>query len=190
MLAILEKPELLRRALPVSVVCYEKMAELGLVEQRTELIRGVVFEKLSKSPLHSGLIRLLSKLLRESLGNATFVSIEQPLRLRDSCPEPDIALIAGEEADFLHRHPVTAELVIEIAVSSETFDREKAGIYAEAGVAEYWLVLPERGTIEQFTQPENGLYTRHEIIAAGGTACSERVPGFGVNLASLLNPGG
>ncbi|MES2706962.1 MAG: Uma2 family endonuclease [Verrucomicrobiota bacterium] len=186
MLAILEKPELLRRAVPLSVACYEKMAELGLVDERTELLRGVIFEKMSKSPLHSGLVRLLVKALTAVLPPGYFVSTEQPLRFGDSCPEPDIAAVPGLEEDFLRRHPDSARLIIEVAISPEALDREKASIYAEAGAEEYWMVLPQRRTIERFSQPENGIYARHEVMEAEVTVTSLTFPGFAVNLDELL----
>jgi len=42
MLTILDEPEMRRHALPLSVSGYEKMGELGLIEEKTELIRGGV----------------------------------------------------------------------------------------------------------------------------------------------------
>ena len=62
--------------------------------------------------------------------------------MRDSEPLPDVCVVAGNVSDFDHRHPSTAELVIEVAVTTAVADREKAAIYAEAGVKEYWIVLP------------------------------------------------
>ena len=46
---------MLRHAIPLSVVAYERMGGLGLVDGKTELLRGVIFEKMSKSPLRSAL---------------------------------------------------------------------------------------------------------------------------------------
>ena len=186
MLAILEKPEILRHALPLSVAAYERIAELGLVQEKTELVRGVIFEKMSKSPLHSGLIQLLIELLRPHLPDACSLRIEQPLRLSDSCPEPDLAVVSGSARDFLRAHPATARLIIEIAVSSEALDREKAPLYAEAGVEEYWIVLPESGIIECFTQPEAGIYRHQQRIGPGAVAVSTSLPGLAVDLSDLL----
>ena len=189
MLAILEKPEILRHALPLSVAAYERMAELGLVDEKTELIRGVIFGKMSNSPLHSGLIQFLIGLLQPHLPEGYSIRTEQPLRFSDSCPEPDIAVVAGSARQFLREHPTTARLIVEIAVSSEALDREKAAIYAEAGVEEYWIVLPESGTIECFTQPEAGKYARHAVIPSGKTAASAAIPTFEVDLTDLLSEG-
>jgi Uma2 family endonuclease len=187
MLAILEKPEILRHAVPLSVAAYERMAELGFVDEKTELVRGVIFEKMSKSPLHSGLIQYLIELLQPHLPEGYSLRTEQPLRLSDSCPEPDIAVVAGSARQFLRAHPATARLVIEIAVNSEAIDREKAAIYAEAGVEEYWIVLPDRGSIECFAQPAASAYHHHAVIPAGNAAFSTCLPGFAVNLTTILH---
>ncbi len=186
MLPILEKPEMLRQALPVSVQGYEKMGELGLVGEKTELIRGVIFEKMSKSPLHSGLIRKFIRALHAALDDRHFISSEQPLRLSDSCPEPDVAVIRGNEDEYLRQHPAFAQLVIEVAVSSETLDREKGAIYAEAGIPEYWLVLPDRQVIERFSAPVQGNYRDHFVAAAADLCRSVEFPCLQVRLGEWL----
>ena len=186
MLAILEKPEILRHALPLSVAAYERMAELGLVDEKTELIRGVIFEKISKSPLHQVLLEMISDILRTALPQGLHVRSEGPLSLADSTPEPDIAVVSGSRSHYFVHHPTTARFIIEIAISSEALDREKAAIYAEAGVDEYWIVLPDRAMIECFTQPEGGSYARHNLVTSGQAAASLTFPAFAVNLSQLL----
>ena len=186
MLAILERPEMRRHALPVSVPGYEKMGELGLIDESTELLRGVIFEKMSKSPLHSGLTRRFIRAVAEAIDTRHFISSEQPLRLADSCPEPDLAVVEGAEEDFMTRHPGTARLVIEISLSTETLDREKAAIYAEAGIPEYWIVLPARNAIEVFTRPVDGIYSSQQIVAAETACVSSVFPRLTVRLTDWL----
>ena len=71
--------------------------------------------------------------------------------LRDRMTDPIVplamevlrrAVVRGERRDFREEHPTTATLVVEVAVSSVAWDRENASLYAEAGVEEYWMVLP------------------------------------------------
>jgi Uma2 family endonuclease len=59
---------------------------------------------------------------------------------RRSEPEPDAALVSGAPRDFIHEHPSTALLVVEVASTSLAHDLKKAGLYARAGVPEYWIV--------------------------------------------------
>jgi Uma2 family endonuclease len=170
----------------LSVAAYERMAELGLVEEKTELIRGVILEKPVNSPLHSALVQLLTELLQSHVPAHCSLRLEQPLRLQDSCPEPDIAIVNGHARQFLKSHPTSALFVLEIAISSEMLDRAKAAIYAKAGVSEYWILLPERATIERFSQPGPSGYTAHQSFSHDEPALSLTLHGFSVSAASLL----
>lgn len=51
-------------------------------------------------------------------------------------------------------------------ISSEDIDREKGALYAEAGVEEFWLVLPEARAVEIHTGPRGGAWTNvHRYLA-------------------------
>ena len=126
---------------PLSVAAYHVLGEAGLIPKRTELLYGFVYHKMPKSPFHSFLVTVLTRLVREGLPPGLLLRTEQPLTCADSEPEPDVALVRGTELDFRHDHPHTAELVIEICVSSHEYDRSKLRAYASAGVNECWLVL-------------------------------------------------
>lgn len=186
MIAILENPELLRQAVPLTVEAYGCLTEEGLIARNTELLYGVIFKKPGKSPLHSGLVRTFLRAVQAVLDNQHFVSPEQPLRFRDSCPEPDLAVIRGQEMDYMLRHPETAALVIEVCLSSEVVDREKALIYADAGVEEYWLVLPEKKQIERFSHPAAEGYLGNAVIPAEAVCSSLIFPALEVRLADWL----
>ncbi len=186
MVKILELPSVRRQARPIDVRTYHWMGENGLADERTELLRGVIVEKMSKSPLHSFVVNRLIELLSSLVNSGLTVRKEDPLTLDDSEPEPDVAVIHGALADFKNQHPNSAELVIEVAISSTEVDREKATIYAEAGVKEYWLVLPQEKIVEIFSDPADGRYRNHTVMAPGETATSTIIPEFGVNLAELI----
>src|ERR1700683_1458208 len=102
---------------PVSVPAYRALGQAGLIPKNTELLYGVVYQKMSKSPLHSTLVRRLLKRLRGVPLAGCFATSEQPLTCKDSEPEPDVAVVRGSEDDFWDEHPHTAELVIEVCVS-------------------------------------------------------------------------
>ena len=128
MITVLEQPEIRRRAMPISVRTYHWMQRQGLVAPRAELIRGVIVEKMSKSPKHTSLTRRITRLLRQFAGSRYFVMKEDPLTLSDSEPEPDVAVVAGQEEDYDEQHPATALLAVEVSVSSESGDREMLSI--------------------------------------------------------------
>ena len=76
----------------------------------------------------------------------------------DSCPEPDISWVKARR--YLDSHPTGADtlLLIEVADSSVKSDRtDKADLYAEAGIQEYWVVDVQGKCI----------YMMREIVAGG-----------------------
>src|SRR5581483_3245608 len=97
--------EVRRRVSQLSVEEYHRLDEFNENGKRTELIRGVVIEKMSKSPLHSALGKRLYDLIARSLPAGFVVRREDPLTLTDSEPEPDIAVVRGREEDFFKVHP-------------------------------------------------------------------------------------
>ena len=164
MTAILEIPEVRRRVSPLTVAEYHRLDEFNENGRRTELIRGVVIEKMSKSPLHCKLAKRLYDRISRLGGPGWVVRREDPLTLADSETEPDFAVIRGTEDEFANAHPQTAELVIEVAVTSAALDQEGATLYAEAGVKEYWIVLGAERQVEVYRVPEHGQYRDQKLF--------------------------
>ena len=171
---------------PLSVAAYRALGEAGLIPKNTELLYGFVYTKMSKSPLHSFLVVRLLRLLRAALPPAHLVRSEQPVTCADSEPEPDISVVRGTEGDFLAGHPHTAELVIEICVTSHDYDLSKLRAYATAGVKECWFVLGAEKKIEVYRQPKDGQFTEHALHGPGGTLTSAALPEFTLTLATLF----
>jgi len=111
---------------------------------------------------------------------------EQPLTLRDSEPEPDVSLLEGSLGDYLHAHPTTARLVVEVAVTTYAEDQQKAFLYAEAAVAEHWIVLPSTRTVEVHRRPEEGRYCEMRVVHEGEELACGSVPGLRIGLAELF----
>lgn len=173
---------------PVSVEEYHRMPEFNENGRRTELIHGVVIEKMPKSPLHTSTLRRITRLALAAAAPDQLVIVQDPLTLTDSEPEPDVAIVAGREGDFDRQHPATALLAVEVSVTTLDADRAKADLYAEAGIPEYWIVRPERGLVEVYTQPRDGLYRERRIFAAtdGGTLVSTAVPALRLDLGTFF----
>ena len=184
--AILELPEVRQRISPLSVEEYHQLGEFNEHGKRTELIRGILIEKMSKSPLHRTIVSLLYRMFLARLPSGFTVWQEQPLTLADSEPEPDISVIRGGERDFLEAHPTTAELVVEVAVSSPALDRENASLYAEAGVKEYWIVLGRARQVEVYRRPENGRYQDTRVVGVKDILECLSVPGVRIPIADLI----
>ena len=112
---------------------------------------------------------------------------EQPITCGDSEPEPDLAVIIGRNEDFRHDHPHSAELVIEVCITSHDYDHSKLRAYAIAGVKECWLVLGPEKQIEIYRQPKDGQYTEHAVHGPGGTLTSTALPEFTLLLDALFH---
>ena len=112
--------------------------------------------------------------------------VEGPLTLHDSEPEPDVAIVRGSPESFVTSHPHTAELAVEVAVSSLEIDRVRALIYAEAGLREYWIVCPEKKRVEVYRQPGAQGYAERTDFAAPAALESSALPGVCVELAALF----
>jgi Uma2 family endonuclease len=185
MLSVLDQPAYRGRFSRLSVKEYHQLGEFNENGKRTELIRGFVIEKMSKSPLHGTIASILQELLISHVPAGFFIRREEPLTLRDSEPEPDIAIVIGKRSDFLEAHPTTAALVIEIAVSTPDADRELGELYAEAGVPEYWVVLPRERLIEVYRHPEDGRFREMRTYSRGEEIRSDIVPGLCLPVADL-----
>jgi Uma2 family endonuclease len=138
---------------------YDHMVAQGwFVEDRLELLHGVVVEMSPQGPKHAAVIRRLTNLLVPLLRRRALLQVQSPLATSDdSEPEPDVALVA--HGDYDDQHPSTALLVVEVAVTSVVKDRELKGpLYASAGVPEYWLVDLEAGVVEVHTEPRPSGY--------------------------------
>ncbi|GBC85052.1 hypothetical protein HRbin11_01493 [bacterium HR11] len=84
------------------------------------------------------------------------------LPTRPSGREPDILFVRKEHLDRLRDHYLDgpADLVVEVA-SSDSIGRDRGEKFVEyeaAGVAEYWLVDPDRGQVEACHLGTDGRY--------------------------------
>src|SRR3989442_8873953 len=74
---------------------------------------------------------------------------------RYSAPEPDVAVVAGRERDYMTAHPRSALLLVEVADTSLAQDRlTKGALYAAAGIPEYWIVNLRADCVEVLRDPQ------------------------------------
>lgn len=187
MVEILEIPEVRARVPRISVEEYHRQGEFNERGRRTELIRGVVIEKTSKSPLHSSIASRLYAHVSQLAPAGYVVRKEEPLTFADSEPEPDLAVVAAPAGeDFSRAHPRTAELVIEVAVSSPALDRANASLYAEAGVKEYWIALCAERVVEVYRRAAAGVYGEKRTYGAGEELVCQEVPAIRIAVDLLF----
>ena len=148
--------------------------------ENTELLQGVIFEKMTKSPEHNYYAHRLHQLLKDLAPPDTEVLKEHSLSLGSSEPEPDLSVVPGTIEDYFHQNPERALLVVEVARASLQMDRSKMVIYAAAGIPEYWILNVNQSELEVYTDPLNGSYrntrtfSREDSVTVFGQSLSLR----------------
>jgi Uma2 family endonuclease len=130
---------------------YDRMISAGVFaedEQRVEFLRG---EIVPMSPIGTPHWRIVNYLNRWSTTvtspEEVEVSVQNPVFIppSESAPEPDLAWLRAKKYDD-QAQPEDVLLIIEVAESTIRLDTVvKAAIYAEGGIADYWVVdIPSR----------------------------------------------
>jgi len=149
---------------------YNRMVDTGeLDELPLELLDGLLVEVTRQGVPHSDAIERLTR----HLGTArAWLRVQLPLEVPPrSEPEPDLALRHGPQSSS--HHPRTLLLTVEVAVTSQSKDRNrKSRLYAEAGVPTYWVVDVPRRTVEVRTEPGPRGYERCATYRVGDSVPS------------------
>ncbi len=149
-----------------SLAQYDSMIASGVFgsrgRQRMEFIRGEVREMTPIGSQHEEIVDYLTHWsIKNALEGTIRVRIQNSIGIPEleSAPEPDVAWVV--ERDYSQARPTAADvlLIIEVADSSLAYDTgEKAGLYAAAGVADYWVVDTAHRWIEVRRDPAAGRY--------------------------------
>ena len=150
---------------------YEHMIAVGAFDEpyniSAELLHGEIIMMSPMGPSHSNDIDFLAKWSFGVTANHPIrIRIQNPIRLPSdsSEPEPDICWV--REQDYSQEHPNSEDvlLIIEVAESSLAIDRgPKLVAYAEAEIADYWIVNLIDKQIEVYRHPLNQAYQEKSI---------------------------
>jgi Uma2 family endonuclease len=141
-----------------SVAEYHRLIELGMLteDDNLELLEGYLVHKMSRNPPHDAAIQKGTKKWLRLLPPGWDLRVQSAITLAESEPEPDFAVVRGEETVYLTRHPAPADigLVVEVSDSTLPGDRDDKGrIYARAGIVCYWIVNLNDRQVEVYTAP-------------------------------------
>lgn len=171
---------------------YVQMIDFGILDKydRVELIRGEIIEKMTIGDPHATCVRRLNWLLTTRAGKHALLSIQSPVRLADSMPEPDVAVLKPRDDFYLSGTPRSADvlLLIEVADSTLEFDRDvKRELYAENGITEYWIVDLNDGAVEVHRQPRpDGTYADVQTKRRGEQLDVAALPGITLAVSEIL----
>ena len=175
-----------------SVDDYEEMIRLGVLNEhdRVELIRGEIVPKMSIGPKHGGCVKRLIRHVDRRVGEAAIVASQDPVRLADSEPEPDLSVLRPR-ADFYgsgHPEPFDIFLIVEVADSSLADDRNiMLPIYAESGITEFWIVNLVDECLEVYRDPQpDGTYRDARVLKRGESTDIAALPGVVIAVDELF----
>ena len=171
---------------------YYNLGELNILgpEERTELIYGRIIKRMSpmSRPHSLGIVRTADA-LEAAFGNTAAVEDQMPIHLENgSEPEPDVVVLRGSSQDY-SEVPRSADvlLLVEVSRSTLSYDRGmKSEIYAENGIADYWIVNLRARTLEVYRQPENGAYIDLRVYTETEAVAPLAAPNSLVRVADLL----
>jgi len=178
---------------------YHRMAEVGILGrgERVELINGEILHMSPIGVLHAAVVNVLMRHAVRSLGDSTFVSSQNPLRLdHENEPEPDLLILRPRCDSYCTGHPTPADtlVVIEVADTSLSYDLDiKVPLYAFHGIPEVWVIEAATRRTHIFRKPAAAGtgYAEVSIIEADeplpfGTIVAAGGEGLRASLAQLL----
>jgi Uma2 family endonuclease len=141
-----------------SVTEYHCLIALGILteDDNLELLDGYLVHKMSRNPPHDAAIQKGTKTWLRLLPAGWDLRVQSAVTLADSEPEPDFAIVRGDETAYRTRPPGAGDvgLVVEVSDSTLAGDRDdKDRIYARAGIAGYWIVNLIDRQVEAYTAP-------------------------------------
>jgi len=169
---------------------FDRMADAGVFgpEERLELLAGEICVVTPQKSTHAVAVGKTQRVLEQCFGKDYWVRIQMPLVLDpNSEPEPDLAVVVGQPSDYRERHPDTAALIVEVADTSLLRDRQvKQRIYAQAGIAEYWIVNLIDDTVEVYREPQGEQFRNSQVLIAGQQIMPLAQSSLPINVSDLL----
>jgi Uma2 family endonuclease len=144
---------------------------------------------------HAAAIGLAHRALGQAFGARHWVRVQSPIALDDASePEPDLAAVPGRPRDYRDAHPSSPLLLVEIADTTLTLDRRhKGGLYARAGVPDYWIVNLRHRVLEVYRQPVRWTSSRYgwkyrnvRLLKSGSSISPLRARRARIRVADLL----
>jgi Uma2 family endonuclease len=136
---------------------YDRLIDVGVFQpgDPVELLGGELVVAEPQSGPHYTAVGLVEDALKIAFGPGWLVRSQGPIALDDeSEPEPDLAVVAGTRRDYGREHPTRPVLIVEVALSSLSLDRDhKGSLYARAGLADYWLLNLQARSLGVYREP-------------------------------------
>ena len=173
---------------------YHRMAGAGILDpdERVELITGQIIKMTAKGTAHEAAITRTERLLRNRLGEQVLLRLQSPIQVNDySEPEPDIAVVRVDPLDYDDGHPTPSEVYLIIEVADTSLDRDlnfKAKIYAQSGIADYWVLDVSDRQLHVLREPAQNGYQNEIILSDDRTVSPLAFPNCVITVREMLRP--
>lgn len=172
---------------------FDSMVERGAFDsiepKKVELIRGELRFTNPAGPIHDDLIEFLQDWSHRQTTRAVCnIRVQCGFVCDDDRPEPDVFWLKPKR--YGSTRPTTSDvlLLIEVADSSLLSDlREKADLYAESGVAEYWVVDVPNRRLHVMSQITSGRYQSIVIHTTSDSVSPSCHPSASLSIADLFD---
>ncbi|MDJ0619260.1 MAG: Uma2 family endonuclease [Calothrix sp. MO_192.B10] len=176
---------------------YHRLIQLGFLTEndRVELIRGELMQMVAKGTPHTVCNTSLVYELTMLLQTRAIIRGQEPITLPpNSEPEPDLVIAKNRSDRYLSNHPQPEDilLVVEIADSTLKYDQEsKLPLYAESGIANYWIFNLVTYCLEIYTQPYQNLqnnfaYANKQVFLPNSSVTLPGFPDLSLDLSRIF----
>ncbi len=158
-----------------------------------QFITGEVVMTPSPVPVHQNIVghlylQLIQYVEKQNMGQVFIAPLDISLD-ENNIFQPDILYISRENESIIGETMIEGvpDLVVEVLSSSTAYYdlRTKFRAYEACGVKEYWIVDPERKSVEVFTSNNEKFHLQQEVEGEGNVR-SEILSGFSVNLDAIF----
>ena len=157
-----------------------------------ELVQGEIIYKMQNNPHMILMMRLMAWMLRvwgedyvRSQGSINVAPEDNPTSL----PEPDAVALSApmQRANRALPVPREIELLVEASDATLAYDKTtKMGLYARAGIAEYWVADVVGETITVHRNPVAGTYADVRECGVADTIAPLAKPGASVRVGDFF----
>ncbi len=174
----------------------DRLEELHLVDTSGfQLVEGELFSLMGKNRAHVYFVSILVHWLG-TIFDFRRVNPECPINVAPednptNQPQPDVVVLKQRWRESLSEQPSAGDvaLVVEVSDSSLVFDAStKAGLYARAGIVEYWVVDIQGRRLLAHRQPVNGTYESVKAYGPDELITPLESPGGSLDLKKIFDP--
>ncbi|MCC3447008.1 MAG: Uma2 family endonuclease [Microcoleus sp. PH2017_25_DOB_D_A] len=173
---------------------YDRMTEIGIFDEdeRVELLAGQIVKMAAKGTAHGAAVKRTEKLLENRLGERVLVRLQDPVRLDNySEPEPDISVVIPDPLYYEDHHPTPSEIYLIVEVADTTLRTDcgiKAKIYAESGIADYWVLDVNNRQLHVFREPSQDGYQSIAVLGDDASISPLQFPDVSFMVRDMLRP--